>query len=420
MNKEQGTALLSMAAIPGVNPLVIKASLEAAGSLERLLGATGWELSQRGGPSAVLALKMDKAQASGRFRTAQVFYHREWELCQDLGIRWVGLGDQDYPPHLIHCADPPPVLFVKGRLPADYSHALSVVGTRNISHYGSYVLRRFMEEWAECRREGDCKPLIVSGMALGVDGLAHELALELGFETLGVLANGLATVYPPRHRGLAARVLKDGALLSESPAYQGPEARLFPRRNRIIAGLSTVTLVVEAASRGGALITAQLASEYDRRVFAFPGRVTDQGYRGCLELILAKKAEMICSPQGFCQEMGWILGGPVADPPYTRPQRLYAAPSVKDRSATVTLPPTTMKESGPLLPGKELLPRAQVVLSDKADKMLEWMELHREYPAEALLHPFEGDYSGYVQALFELETQGLMRRTAAGGCVRVR
>jgi len=227
---------------------------------------------------------------------ATVEAHARW-LSADPAREVLVLGDPRYPARLLHTADPPLVLFVQGRAEALSGHArLAVVGSRNPTPQGEQNARLFAQALAQA---GLC---IVSGLALGVDGAAHEGALAGGGHTLAVVATGLDRVYPARHRDLAHRITEHGALISEYPLGTPPLAHHFPQRNRIIAGLSLGTLVIEAALQSGSLITARLAAEQGSEVFAIPGSIHSPLSRGCHALI-RQGAKLVESAQDVLEDL---------------------------------------------------------------------------------------------------------------------
>lgn len=209
----------------------------------------------------------------------------------------ITLGDAAYPPELLHTEDPPLLLYLLGQ-PAALQHPLrlAIVGSRNPTPQGAINARQFAQALG---RAGVC---IVSGLALGVDGAAHEGALDAGAPSLAVVGTGLDRVYPSRHRDLAHRLVEHGALISEYPLGTPPLSAHFPQRNRIIAGLSQGTLVVEAALQSGSLITARQAAEQGREVFAIPGSIHSPQARGCHALI-RQGAKLVESAQDILDEL---------------------------------------------------------------------------------------------------------------------
>jgi DNA processing protein len=225
------------------------------------------------GPQLAQALAREPAELAERLRAAHAW------LDGGAGRRVLAVGDTDYPPLLLQTADPPLLLYVQGDATLLARRSLAIVGSRNASTQGSDNARAIA---AHLSRQGWA---IVSGLALGIDGAAHEGGLQGPGSTIAVVGTGLDRVYPSRHRGLAHRIAEAGVLLSEFAPGTPPLPENFPLRNRIIAGLSRGTLVVEAALQSGSLITARLAAEAGREVFAVPGSIHSPLSRGCHALI---------------------------------------------------------------------------------------------------------------------------------------
>jgi DNA processing protein len=257
--------------VPGVGAARIGRLIERFGSVE-----AAWRATERELRAAGMSEDAAKAIVAGR---ARVDIDRELERLDRLGISAVALDDDTYPRLLRHISSPPPVLFVRGALTPDDDLAVGVVGTRRATKYGTDIAVRFSRELA------GAGVTIVSGMALGIDSAAHRGALEAGGRTIAVFGCGLDTIYPPRNRQLAERIVANGALVSEYLPGTRPDARNFPVRNRIISGLSRGVLVVEAPLRSGALITTAFAADQGRDVFAVPGSALSPASAGCHELI---------------------------------------------------------------------------------------------------------------------------------------
>jgi DNA processing protein len=223
----------------------------------------------------------------------------EGELARlaQLQVSAITLLEPEYPTWLQHIQSPPAVLYVRGSLEPQDELALAVVGTRRATRYGLEVTRRIVPELV---RAG---VTIVSGLALGIDGAAHQAALDAGGRTLAVMACGVDVVYPREHRLLARAISENGALLSEYPPGVQPDARNFPPRNRIISGLSRGVLVVEAGEKSGALITAQFALEQGRETFAIPGSVFSCQSRGTNGLIQRGEAKLVLSADDILEEL---------------------------------------------------------------------------------------------------------------------
>ena len=217
-------------------------------------------------------------------------------------IRVLTLADADYPQRLSECADAPLLLYYKGCANLNQRYVLNIVGTRHCTAYGQDLIRRFV---ADLRTQCP-QVLVVSGLAYGIDICAHRNALQQGFETIGVLAHGLDQIYPPRHRDTAVEMVRQGGLLTEYMSQTEALPNNFRQRNRIVAGMSDATILVESAIKGGGLITCRIAQEYGRDVFAFPGSVGMPYSEGCNRLIRNNTAALITSATDFLESMGWM------------------------------------------------------------------------------------------------------------------
>ncbi|HOY30696.1 MAG TPA: DNA-processing protein DprA [Bacteroidales bacterium] len=207
--------------------------------------------------------------------------------------------DDLYPHRLKNCVDSPMMLYHKGNTELNKSKIVSIVGTRSATEYGKECCKSIVEGLAES------DVLIVSGLAHGIDACAHREALKNGLPTLGVLAHGLDRIYPAVHRNLAQKMIDKGGLITDYISETNPDRENFPKRNRIIAGLSDATIIIEAAKKGGALITADIANSYNRDVFAVPGKITDTFSEGCNHFIKTNKAALIQSAADIKYLMGW-------------------------------------------------------------------------------------------------------------------
>ena len=225
----------------------------------------------------------------------------EMEYDAKNGIVPIIISDAQYPQRLRECDDAPLVLFYKGNADLNQQRVICIVGTRHCTVYGQDLVRRFIEGLRQlCPRV-----LVVSGLAYGVDINAHRQALAKGYETVAVLAHGLDDLYPPRHRQTADEMEKNGGLLTEYFTMTQPDKVNFVRRNRIVAGMSDGCILVESAAKGGGLITARIARDYNRDVFAFPGAVGALYSEGCNHLIRDNGAQLITSAQDFVDSLGW-------------------------------------------------------------------------------------------------------------------
>jgi len=207
--------------------------------------------------------------------------------------------DASYPHYLKHCIDGPILLFKKGNIDLDQRKIISVVGTRNITSYGTAFCERFISEIAPLN------PIIISGLAYGVDICVQKEAIKQGLQTIGCLAHGLNQIYPKVHIKYEAEILKNGGFYTEFWSTSKPERENFLKRNRIIAGVSEATVVVESAEKGGSLVTADIANSYNRDVFAVPGRTTDKYSIGCNNLIKQQKAHVLTSAADLIYLLDW-------------------------------------------------------------------------------------------------------------------
>lgn len=209
--------------------------------------------------------------------------------------------DEDFPRRLRQCPDTPIVLYSKGKFEMNQAKVISVVGTRNITPYGVRLIEDLLETIV------DKDVLVVSGLAYGVDIEVHRKCIEKGIATVGVLGHGLDRLYPARHKNIANQMIENGGLLTEFVIKTNPDRENFPMRNRIVAGLSDATIVIESKEKGGSIITANLANDYNRDVFAFPGDIDKPFSMGCNKLIHDQKAHMLTSGNDLLKLMNWDL-----------------------------------------------------------------------------------------------------------------
>lgn len=225
----------------------------------------------------------------------------EMDFISKNGIRALTLNSPDYPQRLRHCTDAPVILYYKGSADFNQRYVLNLVGTRHATTYGQDMVHRFLTDL----RQLCPKVLVVSGLAYGIDICAHRTALSQGYDTIGVLAHGLDQIYPTAHRPTAIDMLGHGGLLTEYISQTQPLANNFRQRNRIVAGISDATILVESAIKGGGLITCRIAQEYGRDVFAFPGAVGMPFSEGCNRMIQANTAALLTSARDFVEAMNW-------------------------------------------------------------------------------------------------------------------
>lgn len=252
--------------------------------------------------------ELENIPGIGEIRAKSIVQFNKFALCEKMlkqaethGVTTVFIGEEEYPFRLLNCYDPPTLLYCKGNTSLNSQRTVAVIGTRNHTEYGRIQTEKFIRDLA------GQNITIISGMAYGIDGLAHRAALKYGLPTIGILAHGLDEIYPPEHYPLAKDMLRqNGGFITEFPIGKKPEKHHFPVRNRIVAGLSDAVVVMETGIKGGSMITADLASGYNCEVFAFPGRASDTKSSGCNFLIRKNKAILLTDSAGFLSEKDWI------------------------------------------------------------------------------------------------------------------
>jgi DNA processing protein len=303
--------LLALKLVPGIGPRLTAALLERFGSAGGVLAASVSELASVPHVGDKLAGAICRALHDGNVEA-------EVERLAAHEVRLLALGSPEYPPSLAEIHDPPPLVYLRGALKPEDARAVALVGSRQCTAYGRRVAERLA---AGLVRAGYT---VVSGLARGIDGVAHRAALEGGGRTLAVLAGGLARVYPPEHKDLARQVAAAGAVLSESSMEMEPMAGLFPARNRLISGLSQAVVLVEAAERSGALITASHAADQGKRVFAVPGPIDSDASSGTNALI-RKGAVLLRGVEDVVEELEGVAAvlSPAAapEPPLNEEER---------------------------------------------------------------------------------------------------
>lgn len=285
---------IALVMVPGVGGVTAKKLTARFGSPEAVFDAAGGQLA-----------KMLNADMVGSFRDGKILDAAKKELAfiQANGVRALFYTDADYPHRLKQCEDSPALIFVKGKANLNAPKIIAVVGTRKASNYGVSLCKKLMSELAG----KGYKPLVISGLAYGIDVCTHLAAMDCGFETVAVMGTPVNKVYPAAHENIARRMERQGALVTEYTSGAQIAPGNFASRNRIIAGLADVVVVVESSLKGGALITADVATDCNRKVAAFPGRVGDEYSRGCNELIKSRKASMLESVEDLESLMNWSV-----------------------------------------------------------------------------------------------------------------
>jgi DNA processing protein len=316
LNEQEFAAWFRLLQAPGLSRTQQRKLLSAFGSLEALWDASPTMWRDVAGPAASAALLQPATEFEARLAAAW-----RWR-CEGPDRRIIAVGDAAYPAALLHSPDPPLVLYAQGQWPALNQRCVAVVGSRSPTPQGWENARAFSKALA---LEGY---VVVSGLAMGIDAAAHEGALEGAGSTVAVLGHGLDTLYPRKHHKLAERITKQGLLLSEYAPGTPALAPHFPQRNRIIAGLSMGTLVVEAALKSGSLITARLALEAGREVMAVPGSIHSLQAQGC-HALLKQGAALVETVDDILLELGSL---------HTTPKALQAKPDAHDAVSQVDAP----------------------------------------------------------------------------------
>lgn len=231
----------------------------------------------------------------------QPWAEKELAWCEEKNIKVLVMGNDDYPQRLIECIDAPIVLYYLGNADLNAPHIISIVGTRQSTAYGNDMIHRLISEMKQLIPD----LVVFSGLAYGCDVIAHKEAIAANLPTVGVVAHGLDTLYPASHRNIAVKMLQNGGLLTEYTSHTKGDRQNFLRRNRIVAGISDCTIVAESMAHGGSLVTARIANDYGRDVFAFPGRIGDKASEGCNDLIRDNKAMLLSSARDIIAALGW-------------------------------------------------------------------------------------------------------------------
>ena len=286
--------LLALLKVDGVGDIMAKKLLTHFGNAETVFKCKSNQLT---GIDGVGSLLLRNIKDKTVFEKA----NRELEFIKSNAINISFFQDENYPDRLKHCIDSPVLIFTSGNINLKNKKLISIVGTRQITSYGMDFCKKFIEDLAPL------DPVIVSGFAYGVDIVAHQLAMENNLQTIGVLAHGLNQIYPKTHKKYIAKMEQNGGFITEFWSSSNPDKEKFVRRNRIVAGMTEATIVIESADRGGSLITANMANDYNRDVFAVPGRVTDKYSQGCNDLIKAQKANVLTCAADLVYILNWDI-----------------------------------------------------------------------------------------------------------------
>lgn len=312
--------LLALALVPGLGPRLTSALLAnfgSAGAVRKLSVAQLKSVPHIG----------DKLAHQFADALTRVDVERERDLIHKHGVRLLARGTPEYPSRIATLPEPPHLLYSRGSIVEGDTKAVAVVGSRGMTSYGRRATELIVRGLV---RAGYT---IVSGLARGVDGVAHQAALDAGGRTIAVLAGGLSRIYPPEHAALAEAVVGAGALISETPMQMEPQAGMFPARNRLISALSLGVVVIEANDRSGALITARHAAEQDRDVFAVPGPIDSAASAGCLAL-LRSGAKLVRNADDIIEDLGGIKAS-AREKPAEPPPPAVAPPGLSPEESAV-------------------------------------------------------------------------------------
>lgn len=294
MNSTELFNILALLKVEGVGDIVAKKLINHCGSAENVFHAKTNQLKAIDGIGDALIKKLKDKTV---FEKAE----QEFQFIEKEKIKVLYYQNELYPERLKHCIDGPVLLFSSGNINLENRRVISIVGTREITSYGTNFCKKLLEDLAIFN------PIIVSGFAYGVDIIAHQAAMELNLQTIGVLAHGLNQIYPKTHKKYVAKMEENGGFLTEFWSNSNPEKENFVRRNRIVAGMSEATIVIESAEKGGSLITALMANDYNRDVFAVPGRTSDKFSQGCNDLIKTQRANLMTSAADLVYILNWEL-----------------------------------------------------------------------------------------------------------------
>ena len=312
---------IAFAQLPGINLYERKKLIHVFGSAMSIYNAC------KQGGKALMELELKSVESllsPWPLKAAS----EELSAITKLSVETTCLEDAAYPNRLFQCEDAPTLLFSKGSKKWNLPYLISIVGTRNHTMYADRVIQELLEGIQHLNLG------VVSGLALGIDGMVHEKACQLNIPNWGVIATGLDSIYPAQHHRLANKMMDHGGILSENTSNTQPLPFQFPKRNRIVAGMSDATIVIESQVQGGSMITAGLARGYNREVFAVPGKITDQKSSGCLALIRSNTAQLYQSPTQLLESLGWAV--PATNMPIQKPLAFDLTPICQEILAIIT------------------------------------------------------------------------------------
>jgi len=295
LDKQQLIYRIGLTLLSGVGPVSAKNLIGYCGSCQSVFEKSLKELSKVPG--------IGKKMATNIIATKDEILKRaeeEGDFIANNNIKPIFFFDKAYPRRLKSCADAPVLLYFKGNVNFNAAKVVSIVGTRRATDYGKDLCEKLVKGLSKYK-----DILVLSGLAYGIDYAAHRACLKYQVPTVGVLAHGLDRIYPPAHFNTAQRMMTDGGVLTEFVSQSRPDRENFPQRNRIVAGMSDATIIVETAQKGGSMITAQMAHAYNRDVFAFPGQVGEKYAKGCHYLIKHNIAGLIEDAEDLALALSW-------------------------------------------------------------------------------------------------------------------
>ena len=283
---------IALTLVPNIGDIHAKALINIYGNAVNIFKAKKKELENIDGIGTIRANSIKYFSDFERIEN-------EIKFIEKYKIAPLFITDENYPKRLLNCYDSPPILFYKGNADLNTSKVVSIVGTRKNTEYG----KNFTESLIEGLQEQNV--LVISGLAFGIDTIAHKAALKNNLQTIGVLAHGLDRIYPSQNKQLAKEMIDQGGLLTDFMSNTLPDKQNFPKRNRIVAGMCDALVVIESGIKGGSLITAELANGYNKDVYAIPGKTSDKNSEGCNYLIKQNKASLITHADDLLQLMNW-------------------------------------------------------------------------------------------------------------------
>lgn len=346
---------IALTLVPGVGIVNGKKLVAYCGGAEAVFCEKKKALTKINGVSENVIKNLDSKEVMKKAE-------KEIEFVLKNGITPLFYLDQDYPKRLQHCHDSPLMLYYKGNADLNTQKVVGVVGTRNITDYGRYVTEKIIEDLSADN------VLIISGLAYGVDSVAHRAALKYNLATVGVLGHGMQIIYPAENRKLSTNMLEKGGILTEFVSGTQPDRENFPKRNRIVAGMIDCLIVIESALKGGAMITADIANSYDREVFAIPGKIGDIYSEGCNQLIKTNKANLINSAADIRYVMRWDIDTKVV----AKQMRMFRDFSEDEKKVMDVFDNNSIVHLDDIIVGTDLSPSkiASVLLSLEFDGVL--------------------------------------------------